>query len=327
MIGTSLGLALLDRGAVVAGIDRRTNPWTDRIPTTLMDLCAAGALNAFDWPADIVVHLAAHAKVHATVRNPQLAYENFIAGAAVLELARLRRVPLILGSSREVYGNVSRTRVGEKAVFVDKSASPYSATKLAIEALGHSYRRCYALPIVILRFSNVYGRYDNDLDRLERVVPLFIKQIAAASPVVIFGAEKRLDFTFIDDCVAGIVRTIEATLGGGLTEHVINIASGKGYSLMDLATLIGEAVGKPPTVVLESTRAGEVVHYVARLDIARRALGYRSKVMLPEGIRRALAWQSGHRGAPPALVLEAGYCEPASMPAAALASGATTIST
>jgi UDP-glucuronate 4-epimerase len=327
MIGTSLGLALLNRGAIVAGVDRRPNPWTDQIPTTLMDLCTPGALDTFDWPADLVVHLAAHAKVHATVCNPVLAYENFVAGTAILELARLRRVPLILGSSREVYGNVKRTRVGEKAVFVDKSASPYSATKLAIEALGHSYRRCYGLPIVILRFSNVYGRYDTDLDRLERVVPLFFRQIATASPVVIFGAEKRLDFTFIDDCVAGILKTIEAMLGRGLTDHVINIASGRGYGLTELATLIGEAVGKRPIVVLQPTRAGEVVHYVARLDVARRALGYRSRVMLPEGIRRALAWQSARGDLSPVLAREADYCESASMPVVALASGATTVST
>jgi UDP-glucose 4-epimerase len=327
MIGTSLGLALAHRGAIVAGIDRRPNPWTDQIPTTLVALCAPGALEAFDWPADLIVHLAAHAKVHATVCNPLLAHENFLAGSAILELARVRRVPLILGSSREVYGNVKRSRVGEKAVFVDESASPYSATKLAIEALGHSYRRCYGLPIVILRFSNVYGRYDTDLERLERVVPLFFRQIATASPVVIFGAEKRLDFTFIDDCVGGILATIGAMLGRALTEHVINIASGRGYSLPELATLIGEAVGKRPIVVLQSTRAGEVVHYVAKLDVARRALGYRSRVMLPEGIRRALAWQRARGDVSPLLVREAGYREPAATPVVALASGATTVST
>ncbi len=294
MIGTNLGLALLDSRVEVAGIDCRPNPWTDRIPTTLIDLAGPGTLDRFNWPADIVVHLAAHAKVHATVQNPQLAYDNIAAGTAALEFARKHRLALILGSSREVYGNMKRGRTGEKAVFVDESASPYSASKLAVEALGHAYRRCYGLPIVVLRFSNVYGRFDNDLGRLERVVPLFINQIACSAPVVIFGPEKQLDFTFIDDCVSGIVRTIHAMLGQGLTEHVINIASGRGSTLLELAALIGDVSGKVPRIVLEPTRVGEITHYVARLDIAKRALGYRPRVFLPEGIRLSIAWQNGN---------------------------------
>ncbi len=298
MIGTNLGLALLDLNAEVAGIDCRPNPWTDRIPTTLLDLSAPAALERFEWPADIVVHLAANAKVHATVQDPHLALDNIATGTAVLEFVRKHRMALILGSSREVYGDMKRGRSGEKAVFVDESASPYSASKLALEALGHAYRRCYNLPIVVLRFSNVYGRYDNDLERLERVVPLFIRQIGAASPIVIFGAKKRLDFTFIDDCVAGIVRTIAAMLGKGLTEHVINIASGKGFSLGELAALIGAVLGKVPEVIVEATRPGEITHYVARLDVARRALGYRPRVFLPEGIRLSVSWQNRSRGVP-----------------------------
>jgi nucleoside-diphosphate-sugar epimerase len=293
MIGTNLGLALLDSKAEVAGIDRRPNPWTDRIPTTLMDFSVPDALAQFNWPADVVVHLAANAKVHATVRDPRLAHENISTGIAVLEHVRKHRTALILGSSREVYGNIKRSKTAEKAVFVDESASPYSASKLAVEALAHAYRRCYQLPVVVLRFSNVYGRYDSDLERLERVVPLFIRQIASSSPVVIYGPEKRLDFTYIDDCVSGIIKTIKAMLGGRLTENVINIASGKGSSLVGLAALIGDALGKDPRIIHKASRVGEVIHYVANLNVAKRVLGYRPEVLLPEGIRRSLSWRTG----------------------------------
>jgi UDP-glucose 4-epimerase len=291
MIGTNLGLTLLASNVQVAGIDRRPNPWTNRIPTTLLDLSAPDALAQFSWPADIVVRLAANAKVHATVLEPRLAHENIASGIAALEFARKHRTALILGSSREVYGNIKHDRTGETAVFVDQSASPYSASKLAVEALGHAYRRCYQLPVAILRFSNVYGRYDNDLDRLERVVPLFIQQIAASSPVVVFGPEKCLDFTYIDDCVGGIVKAIEAMLSGRLTESVINLASGRGSSLLELITIIGEALGKEPQIVREASRVGEVVHYVASLEVANRVLGYQPEVFLAEGIRRSLSWR------------------------------------
>jgi UDP-glucuronate 4-epimerase len=294
MIGTNLALELLDSGAEVAGIDRRPNPWTDRISTTLLDLSVRGALDGFNWPAHVVVHLAANAKVHATVLDPLLAHQNACCGIEVLEYARKRQTAVVLGSSREVYGNIKSEKTGEAAARVDESASPYSASKLAVEAMGHAYRRCYQLPIAILRFSNVYGRYDNDLVRLERVVPLFIEQIRTSSPVVIFGAEKCLDFTYIDDCVDGIVRTISALLGHPLTEPVINIASGKGTSLLDLSAMIGEALGQDPEIVLKASRTGEVVHYVANIEIAGQLLGYRPRVFLREGIRRSLSWRSEH---------------------------------
>src|ERR1041385_2859035 len=122
--------------------------------------------------------------------------------------------------------------------------SPYSASKIAGEAFFSSYARCYGIKTLVFRFSNVYGRFDNDLARMERVIPLFVQKIWRGEPITVFGREKMLDFTYIDDCVAGIVAGIDAVQGGKAESETINLAYGQGQTLYDLVTLIELATGK-----------------------------------------------------------------------------------
>lgn len=290
-IGTNLGLRLLDDGHEVLGLDVRRNAWTDRIPLIVQDLLRPpaeleAALARERW--DVVVHLAAHAKVHELVVHPSRALENVVDTWNVLELARARGTPLIFGSSREAYGDVGEGLTDEGRRVVAKS--PYSASKIAGEAFVTSYALCYGLPTLIFRFSNVYGRYDNDLERMERVMPLFMREIAAGREVTVFGREKVLDFTYVDDCVAGVRAGIEALYGGRLQNETINLAAGRGHSLVDLARFIGEGLGVEPRIRIEPTRPGEISRYVADISKARRLLGYEPTTHLAEGVRKAIAW-------------------------------------
>src|SRR5205807_2111021 len=139
--------------------------------------------------------------------------------------------------------------------------SPYSASKIAGEAFVTSYAVCYALPVLTYRFSNVYGRYDNDLERLERVTPLFIRGIERGETITVFGREKVLDFTYVDDCVDAIVRGIDRLYRGEVHGETINVATGQGTSLVDLARFIGEVLGKEPNIVVSPTRPGEITRY------------------------------------------------------------------
>src|SRR5204863_8291198 len=108
-------------------------------------------------------------------------------------------------SSREVYGDVLRHVTDETLADFVVAESPYSASKIGSEAFVYSYARCYSLPTLVFRFSNVYGRFDNDLDRMERVIPLFVRRIASGEPITVYGRDKVLDFTYVDDCVRGVV--------------------------------------------------------------------------------------------------------------------------
>lgn len=298
-IGTNLGLRLLDEGVDVLGIDRRANAWTDRIPTRSIDLLdppAALSEQLEGESFDVVCHLAAHAKVHELVVHPERALENVSTVFNVLELCRQRGCPIVFGSSREAYGDVTQGLTAEDRPVYAKS--PYSASKIAGEALVRSYGACYRLPTLIYRFSNVYGRYDNDLERMERVIPLFMRDIAAGREVTVFGREKVLDFTYVDDTVSAIRRGIDLLYCGEVVNETINVAAGRGNSLIDLTNFLGEALGVTPKVKVEPTRPGEITRYVADISKARRLLGYEPTTFLQEGIAKSVAWSKAFAASP-----------------------------
>jgi len=290
-IGTNLALALSARGDRVIGVDNRDNPWTSKIETVKLDLVRCGFAALPEAKGfDLVVHLAANAKVFDLVQHPQRAMDNITMLFTVLEYCRRHSLPLVFSSSREVYGDIHRHVTHEAAADFVVAESPYSASKIAGEALIYSYSQCYDLPFLVFRFSNVYGRYDNDIERLERVIPLFIDRIARGLPIVVYGKEKVLDFTFIDDCVAGVVAGIDALAAGRVVGQTINLAHGQGNSLVDVVNIVSLAMGKKPDLSFEPSRVGEVTRYVADISKARALLGYEPKTPLSSGLIKAVEW-------------------------------------
>ncbi|HSG15417.1 MAG TPA: NAD-dependent epimerase/dehydratase family protein [Anaerolineae bacterium] len=296
-IGTNLGLRLQEEGHYVFGIDKRPNVWTNEIETLLQDLSAPfhhfeGGIGSVDYPADLdaVVHLAANAKVHQLVEQPHRAMENIMVTFNVLEFCRHNDVPIIFSSSREVYGDIHRYITEESYADFAFTESPYSASKISGEALIYSYAQCYGLRYLVFRFSNVYGRYDNDLERMSRVIPKFIRQISQGEQITVYGQEKVLDFTYVDDCVTGVMNGIQLLADGKNGNQTINLAYGQGNSLVAMAEFIGEALGIKPDMHVKPARVGEVTHYVANVGKARALLNYEPQVSLEDGIHRAVAW-------------------------------------
>lgn len=310
-IGTNLALRLIEHGHAVFGVDKRLNPWTDRFRYILQDLAGtfahfAGGIGGVEYPeVDLVVHLAANAKVHQLVTEPHRAMENIQITYNVLEFCRQNALPVVFSSSREVYGDIRRYLTEETQADFSFTESTYSASKISGEALIYSYARCYGLPYLVFRFSNVYGRYDNDLERMERVIPLFIRKIALDEPITVYGRDKVLDFTYVDDCIDGILSGMQLLVSGQLDRETINLAFGRGNSLLRLVELISAAVGRIPEVRVEPPRVGEVTHYVADIAKARALLGYEPRIPLEEGIPRTVDWCMGwwrqHGQLPPGL--------------------------
>jgi UDP-glucose 4-epimerase len=297
-IGTNLALKLLDRGDRVTGVEQRENTWTARVKTTRLDLTKVAPRDLPPGPFDVVVHLAANAKVFALVENPQGAMDNISMLFTVLEYCRLKKTPIVFASSREVYGDIHRHVTHEAAADFVVAESPYSASKIAGEALIYSYAECYDLPFLVFRYSNIYGRYDNDIDRLERVIPLFIDRIDRNQPIVVYGKEKVFDFTYVDDCVAGTVAGIDALVQRRVVSQTINLAYGQGNTLVDVVNLIALTLQKTPSVRFEATRPGEVARYVADISKASSLLGYEPQVPLTSGLPRGIEWARGWRSAP-----------------------------
>ena len=197
---------------------------------------------------------------------------------------------MVFGSSREVYGDIHRHVTDESMTDFVIAESPYSASKIAGEAFVSSFARCYGIPTLVFRFSNVYGRYDNDLDRMERVIPLFVRKVARGEPITVFGREKMLDFTYIDDCVSGVVAGIDTLAAGKAAGETINLAYGQGQTLYDLVTLIELATGKQAHATYKPSQTGEVTRYVADISRARSLLGYTPTTPLAKGIFEYVKW-------------------------------------
>lgn len=296
-IGTNLGLRLQAEGHTVLGVDIRRNTWTNDIETVYQDLSmpyrdfTRGIGNVvYPHDIDIVVHFAAHAKVHELVEQPYRAMENITMTFNTLEFCRSRGLPIIFGSTREVYGDIHRYITEESHADFAFTESPYAASKISSEALVYSYAACYDIPYLVMRFSNVYGRYDNDLERMERVIPLFIRKINRDEPIIVYGEEKVLDFTYVDDCVAGVRAGIDLLVERRDKNHTVNLAYGQGNSLVNMAHFIGEALGKTPDITIRPSRVGEVTHYIANIGKARALLGYNPQTPLREGIHKSVAW-------------------------------------
>lgn len=288
-IGTRLCERLLARGDTVTGFDWLPNKWNENVNkiTQIIDLRDEKALPHFDTPAlpHIVVHLAANARVYELVEHPDRARDNFLTTFNALELARKNSIKkFIFASSRESYGNTGVDKYTEDLVRVENCESPYTASKVGGEALVEAYRRCYGIDQITFRFSNVYGMYDDSV----RVVPLFIRLARANEPMMIFGKEKCLDFTYIDDTVSGIIAGIDRFESA--KNDTYNLATGEGETIIKLAEDIKRLLKSSSEITLGASRTGEVIRYIADISKARKKLGYEPKISFDEGVKKAVEW-------------------------------------
>lgn len=293
-IGTRLCEKLLERGDAVTGIDWVANKWRESVEavTTHIDLRDDEAVDAVALSEDIdaVVHLAANARVYELVEHPDRARDNFVTLFNALELARKRGIRRFLfASSREGYGNIRAERYTEDLVRVSACESPYTASKVGGEALVEAYTRCYGIDHVIFRFSNVYGMYDDSV----RVVPRFIRLARAGEPLTVYGKDKCLDFTYIDDAVDGILRTLDRFEKA--KNDTYNIAFGEGTTIVHLAERVRDLLKSSSTLSVGEPRTGEVIRYVADIAKAKKALGYDPKTPFEQGIEKAVQWYNEHQ--------------------------------
>jgi nucleoside-diphosphate-sugar epimerase len=244
---------------------------------------------SFSSDADAIVHLAANARVYELVEHPERALDNFITLFNTLEFARRQGIKkFMFASSRESYGNIKAEKYSEDMVRVENCESPYTASKVGGEALVESYARCYGIDHVTFRFSNVYGMYDDS----ERVVPLFIRKCRANDPMHVFGKDKCLDFTYIDDTVDGIVKALENFDAAKNTTY--NLAYGEGTTIMHLAQRVKELLNSDSEITTGEPRTGEVVRYIADISKAKKAFGYDPKTPFEEGVKKSVQWYLKH---------------------------------
>ncbi|MFH1447241.1 MAG: NAD-dependent epimerase/dehydratase family protein [Candidatus Micrarchaeota archaeon] len=286
-IGTRLCEKLLERGYDLVGVDRKPNRWSEKVSkvTVIGDLVDTHTLENLPKNFDIVMHLAANVRIYNSVLDPELARENIHTVFNTLEFCRKHRVKrFFFASSREVYGNTDELVRSEDQMRVRNCESPYSASKISGEALVYAYEKCYGIDFVIVRFSNVYGMYDES----DRVVPVFIKQTKGNRELVVYGKEKELDFTYIDDAVSGVVKCVDGFERA--KNDVYNLASGDATTIVDVAEHIRRIMGGKNRIKVKENRTGEVVRYAGDISNAAEKLGYRPITGIEEGLEKSVRW-------------------------------------
>lgn len=287
-VGTALTKHLTALKYKVIPLDINPSIWDEKInkATIRHDLRKPLSSKNIKQKPDLIIHLAANARVHDSVIDPSLAADNYKMTSNILEYGRVNRIKnFLFASSREVYGESRRgSKRKESKPDLENLKAPYTASKLGSEALIHSYSNCYGINIVIARLSNVYGRYDVS----ERVIPLFLYYAQRDRDLTIFGKEKKLDFTYIDDTVNGLSQIVKRfNKVKGMT---FNLASGKSSKLLEVAKFIISEVGSNSKIKLSNKRAGEISHFTADIIRARKLLNYQPQVDIKEGLRLSIQW-------------------------------------
>jgi UDP-glucuronate 4-epimerase len=235
-------------------------------------------------PFDQVIHLAARAGIRPSLQEPALYQRVNVEGTAnILEAARASGVAkLILASSSSVYGVNSKVPFAESdPVFAP--ISPYAASKLACEALGHVFHHVYGMDIVMLRFFTVYG----PRQRPDLAIHKFARRIAAGQPIELFGdGSSARDYTYVTDIVDGIMACVRQTFG----YEVFNLGGSHPAKLSHLVELLEAALGKTALVERKPDQPGDVPQTWADISKSGRLLAYKPKVRLEEGIPLFVDW-------------------------------------
>ena len=232
---------------------------------------------------DFVFHLAAIPQILVSIKDPVETSKVNILGTinvfkAAIE-AKVKRV--IFASSSSVYGNQEKLPLKEN--MRPNPVNPYALQKLVGEQFAKLFTKLYRIPIISLRYFNVYGPRININSDYSSVIGKFLKQKAEGKPLTIFGnGEQTRDFCYIDDVVDATIKAMKSKkLKGG---EVINIGSGKSYSINYLANLIG---GKRKYL---TPREGDVKHTQADITLAKKLFTWQPKVSFEEGLRRVKEW-------------------------------------
>ncbi len=310
-IGMPMARALIARGAEVVGVDN-FDPYYDvalkeaRLATLsgqpgfafrrldLADADAAAQLFRDEAPTH-VVHLAAQPGVRYSLENPAAYLRNNVdAFGRVLEGCRHARVAhLVYASSSSVYG-ANHTLPFSEDQRVDHPVSLYAATKRANELMAHSYAHLFRLPATGLRFFTVYGPWG----RPDMSPMLFARAILAGEPIRVFNHGKmRRDYTYVDDIVEGVARTLERPPsaddgpdGGGAPHAIYNIGNHEAVELETFIATLEELLGRKAIRDYQPMQPGDVPATYASIDRLRAATGFAPRTPLAEGLAKFVEW-------------------------------------
>jgi UDP-glucuronate 4-epimerase len=252
------------------------------------DLRDRAALSALAGEFDAVVHLAAKAGVRPSLDDPTTYQEVNVGGTQnLLEWTRARGVrQFLFASSSSVYGvNPSVPWREDEAIL--RPISPYAATKIAGELMGHVYSHLFGIRFLALRFFTVYG----PRQRPDLAIHKFGRRMLAGQPIPVYGdGSMRRDYTYVGDLVDGI----RAALDYDRTPfEIINLGNHRTVSLVELIDALEDVIGVRAVREPAPDQPGDVPVTYASIDKAAALLGYHPRTDLRDGLRAFAGWLAG----------------------------------
>jgi UDP-glucuronate 4-epimerase len=317
-IGFHLSKKLLERGNNIIGIDNLNDYYEVSLKEARLKI-----LKSFDNYTHIdeaienrsaieetfkvnkpnkVVNLAAQAGVRYSIKNPHAYVDSNIVGFLnILEGCRHNNVEhLVFASSSSVYGANTKMPFSVHDN-VDHPVSLYAASKKANELMAHSYSHLYNLPCTGLRFFTVYGPWG----RPDMALSLFAKAIFENKPINVFNHGKmKRDFTYIDDIIEGVIKTLDQNAQPNLTwsgdtpdpatSHtsykIYNIGNNSQIELTRYIEVLEEAIGKKAIKKMLPMQAGDVPSTYANVDDLMKDTGFKPNTPIEKGIKKFVDW-------------------------------------
>ena len=317
-IGSAVSLYLLNRGDEILGIDNLNDYYDVNLKLNRLertkdyDTFTEARINLEDrepilkaitkFKPERVINLAAQAGVRYSIENPfSYVNTNLVGFINILEACRHNNVEhLVYASSSSVYGANTKMPFSVHDN-VDHPMSLYAATKKANELMAHTYSNLYNLPTTGLRFFTVYGPWG----RPDMALFLFTKNILAGKPIDVFNyGNHRRDFTYIDDIVEGVVRTLDTlpkpnsdwigenpdSATSFAPYRLYNIGNNKPIELTHYIQVLEDCLGKKAQQNLLPLQAGDVPDTYADVEDLIADVGYKPNTSVDVGIKRFVDW-------------------------------------
>ncbi len=242
---------------------------------------------------DCVIHLAAMAGVRPSIENPCLYQEvNCLGTQNILEEMKRHNIKnLVMASSSSVYGNCKEVPFREDMI-VDFAISPYAATKKANEVMTHVYHKLNNMNVIMLRFFTVYG----PKQRPDLAINKFTRLMLNNEEIPMFGdGTTSRDYTYIDDIVDGIVKSINYVENNDNVYEILNLGNSNPVSLKEMINTIGQALNVEPKIKQLPMQPGDVDRTYADITKAKRLLGYEPKTTFKNGIKKYIEWYKNQK--------------------------------
>jgi UDP-glucuronate 4-epimerase len=321
-IGSAVAMKLLERGDTVVGLDNLNDYYSVELKEARLkrvqehksfsfyklDVKDTGEIERVfkEEQFDKVIHLAAQAGVRYSIENPRAYIDTNIVGFTnILEGCRHNNIQhLVYASSSSVYGSNTNMPLSVHDN-VDHPMSLYAATKKSNELMAHTYSNLFDLPTTGLRFFTVYGPWG----RPDMALFLFTKAILAGEKLPVFNYGKHTrDFTYIDDIVEGVVRTLDKTAKpdpnfdsdtpdpgtSSAPWKVYNIGGGNPVELLKYIELIEEATGSKAELELLPLQPGDIPDTSADVEALKTDIGYQPNTPVEVGVKRFVDWYKKH---------------------------------